>query len=278
MSGLGLPFLSSAYPWALASGVAFGAAVSRATTRTAGKKDPDRARERKWVLVCLYLSAAVLAALAGVFVPGRPPAADIRLLWLFLAAAALSAAAFRFKKTAGSLILLLGIALALASGLFLQGVRAFTGETEIAVVRVLSADGNRMKLEVTASDPTVAAPAVLDLEGGYFAPVVKVVLFDDLLVFLGVKTWYRFAGMTSFRLVSDPKAAAGFQQGDSSWWIPRPPGVSETLYAWFERNEDRIPGVKTVQVGMDLKKARERASYSIRVQNDGGVEIIPLSD
>jgi len=277
MSGIGLPFLASAYPWALASGIGFGAAVSRATRRTARQKDPEKAATRKWVLVCFYLSASVLLALAGVFLPSSPAVMDIRLLWVFLASAVLSAASFRFRKTAGSLILLSLIVIVLSFALFLQSLRAFSGETEIAVVRVLSVDDSRMKLEVSPSDPSVAAPTVLDLEGRYFAPVVKVVIFDDLFVFLGVKTWYRFMGMTSFRVPADSKTTE-LKQGQGGWWIRRPADLAETMYAWFESNDGRIPGVKTVQIGMDLKKARERGSYSIRVQNDGGVEIVSLSD
>ncbi len=58
--------------------------------------------------------------------------------------------------------------------------------------------------------------------------------------------------------------------------------MSETVYRAFEKWEGRIPGVKAVQVEMDLKRvestagARSLDTYSVRVQNDGGVEVVRL--
>jgi len=52
--------------------------------------------------------------------------------------------------------------------------------------------------------------------------------------------------------------------------------VSQRLWELFERNEGRIPGVRSVQVEMDLKKARELATFSLRLQNDGGLQIVEL--
>jgi hypothetical protein len=133
-----------------------------------------------------------------------------------------------------------------------------------------------MRLELA---PRGALPVLLTMDGVYFAPIVKVVIFDDVLVFLGAKTWYRFEGMNSFD--------EGFTQVKTAYRFPRPFGVSERLWAFFEMNERRVPGVKTVQVGMDAKRPaaprlddvqpKEFATYSIRVQNDGGVEIINAS-
>jgi hypothetical protein len=128
--------------------------------------------------------------------------------------------------------------------------------------------------------PKEGQPVLLSMEGQYFAPIVKVVIFDDLLVFLGAKTWYRFEGMTSFKLVKEGDSYR-FRQGSTDFYFPRPAGISETLWSLFEKNEDRIPGVKTVQVEMDLKRAdaqaREFATYAIVVRNNGGVEIVPRS-
>jgi len=53
--------------------------------------------------------------------------------------------------------------------------------------------------------------------------------------------------------------------------------MSEKLWAFFEANETRIPGVKTVQIELVMKKAQEFATYKIMVQNDGGVQIVPGS-
>jgi hypothetical protein len=95
---------------------------------------------------------------------------------------------------------------------------------------------------------------------------VKVVIFDDLLVFMGARTWYRLEGMTSFD--------ENQRQQDVGFRFARPIGISERLWQLFEEYETKIPGVKTVQTDMASKKAAEFANYGIMVQNDGGVEIV----
>ena len=95
---------------------------------------------------------------------------------------------------------------------------------------------------------------------------MRVVIFDDLLVFLGARTWYRFEGMTSFD--------DNLRQQDTDFRFARPDGISEGLWKLFEKYEKQIPGVKTAQTELIVKRAREFASYGIMVQNDGGVEVV----
>jgi hypothetical protein len=269
----GIPFLTSPFPWVSLAAVAVGAAVSRATMFNRRGKDPERWRARKWVLVCLFISLAILLGLAALFIPGAQKILDIRLAYLAAGVCGVAFLAMRFKKALGIPILVLIILLFGAAGLFLQSVRAFTGETEIAKVRILSASSPLMKLELS---PAIGETQIFEMEGEYFAPIVKVIIFDDFWVFLGAKTWYRFEGMTSFREVNEGGRTV-FRQGSTDHYLTQPMGISENLYSYFEKFEREIPGVKTVQVNMDLKRAKELGSYSIRVQNDGGVEIIPLS-
>ncbi len=264
------PLIASAFagplPWVVLGGLCFGAALSRATRGTRRARDPERAHTRKWVLTCLYLSLAVLFGLLAVFVPGPARIVDPRWAWAAAVSAAVAFAALRFKKAAGIPVIVLAAALVAAVALFLQSVRAFTGETEIASVRVISADPSSMRLELV---PRGEPPVLLSMKGTYFAPIVRVVIFDDLLVFLGARTWYRFEGITSFD--------DALRQQDTDYRFPRPAGISETLWKWFERYESKIPGVKTAQVEFTGKRAREFATYGIRVQNDGGVEVVPRS-
>ena len=70
-----------------------------------------------------------------------------------------------------------------------------------------------MRLELV---PRGREPVLLTMKGTYFAPIVKVVIFDDLLVFLGARTWYRFEGMTSFD--------ENLRQQDTDFRFPRPAG------------------------------------------------------
>ena len=82
-------------------------------------------------------------------------------------------------------------------------------------------------------------------------------------------TWYRFEGMTSFD--------QNLRQQDTDFRFARPSGISERLWKLFEEYETRIPGVKTAQIELIVKKAKEFATYGIMVQNDGGVEIVQKS-
>ena len=257
---------SSPLPWALLAGLFVGAAAARAVTRTRHRKDPDRARVRKWIGACLLFSIAIVVALLGVFIPGPTKVVDIRLAWAAGIAAVVAFGALRFRKAIGIPVLVLFVASAVLLGLFLQSIRAFTGETEIATVRVISVPSSSMRLEVW---PRGGEPVLLTMDGVYFAPIVKVVIFDDLLVFLGARTWYRFEGVTSFD--------ANLRQGTRHFRFSNPAGISEQLWALFEQNETRIPGVKTVQIEMPSKRAMEFATYGIMVQNDGGVEVVPKS-
>jgi hypothetical protein len=258
------PILQSPLPLTVLAGLFVGAAAARLTRRVSHRDDPDRARTRKWVAACVLASIAIVLGLLAVFIPGPEKIADVRLAWAAGIAAVVSFFALRFRRSLGIPVLVLLIAAGASLGLFLRSIHAFTGETEIATVRVISVAGSSMRLELA---PLGGVPVLLTMGGAYFAPIVKVVIFDDLLVFLGARTWYRFIGVTSFD--------ENLRQGSSDYRFPQPPGVSETLWAFFERNETRIPGIKTAQVEMTMKRAREFATYGIRVQNDGGVEIVP---
>jgi hypothetical protein len=257
---------SSPLPWAIVAGLFAGGAVARAAMPTRHRRDPERARARKWVFACVLFSIAIILAVLGVFIPGPSKIVDIRLAWAAGIAAVAAFGALRFKKSLGIPVMVLLIAAVILFGLFIQSIHAFTGETEIASVRVIGVQSASLRLELVPRD---REPILLTMAGAYFAPIVRVVIFDDLLVFLGAKTWYRFEGMTSFD--------ENLRQGNTDYRFPNAPGISEQLWMLFEKNESRIPGVKTAQTEMVMKKGLEFTTYGIRVQNDGGVQIVPKS-
>jgi hypothetical protein len=265
----------SPYPWLAVSALFLGAALQRATRRVRPRylgDDLARARSSKWLFSSLYLSLAVVAALGAVFVPRPFRLAQPRFLYFYAACTALFFLALRFRKSVGAATLLLLLALAFTAALFLRSLTGFTGETEIGRVRVLAARDGQMNLEIM---PARGEPVIRPMTGSYFAPVVKVVIFDDLFVFLGAKSWYRFEGFTSFALQKGDTGKS-FRQQDTDYYFPQAEGVSQRLWELYERNEKRLPGVRSVQVEMDLKKARELAAYSLRLQNDGGLQIVEL--
>jgi hypothetical protein len=269
-----LAFATDPFPWILLASVFLGAAVSRATRRTSNRRDPDRARTWKWILVCMWLSLAVVLAAGGVLVPGVERILDVRLAFVAAAGFALTFVATRFRKALGIPVLVLLVAAIAAVALFFQSLRAFTGETEIARVNVLSADGAGMRLEVV---PKGRPSALVDLKGTYFAPVVKVVIFNDAWVFLGARTWYRFVGIASYDVREEMP-----QQAGEPWRLPQPTGISATLWSAFESFQGKIPGVRATQIDVVLKRAdaapgKPSRSFSVRVQNDGGVEVVAAS-
>jgi hypothetical protein len=222
------------------------------------------------VAVCVLATLAVALGLAALFIPGPQKITNPALLYLGAGTFVLSFAALRFRKSLGIPLLVLAVLLVVAVGLFLQSLHAFTGETEIARVRVMSADGSQMKLELL---PQGGEAQVVTLRGDHFAPVVKVVIFSDFYVFLGAKTWYRFEGM-----YSNLEHGEDLARPEPKYRLTRPTGISEALWQLFEKGDNRIPGVKSAQTEITLKRASELAAYSIRVQNDGGVEVIPVTD
>lgn len=273
--------LTDPLPWVFLAGVFLGAAASRATRRTAHRPDPHRASTVKWALFCVWLSLAVLSAVAAVLLPGSHKLlarasggawrfAEPLLPWVALAGFVLALLASRFRRAVGIPIAVLAIVAVAALGLFFQSVRAFTGETEIATVKALAVDGGKMRLEVQLEG---RPSEVVELEGDQFATEAKVVIFDDLWVFLGAKSWYRFVGLQSFA-TRDGRAV----QMPTMWTPDRAPGITETLWSWFEENDDRIPGVKTVQTELTLKRARALGTWAVMIQNDGGVEIVSRSE
>lgn len=264
-----LPLLTDALPWVAMVAVFLGLAASRATRRTATHPDPERARNRKWVLVCIWLSVAILLLVGEVLAAGIDRLRDIRLAYVASAVFALAFLGSRFLKSVGVPALVIALAAILALGLFLQSIRAFTGETEIARVSVVSARAGSMELELL---PASQQTQLVELRGEYFAPVVKVVIFGDLWVFLGARTWYRFVGIAPFIMKGELPETSG-----PAYQLPRPLGISEALWSAFEANESWMPGVKTVQTELVLKRAQALRSWSVRIQNDGGVEVVPVS-
>jgi len=265
----------SAYPWLLISALFAGAGLDRATRGLRGLRARadaqalERMRVRKWVFFSLNFSLALLFTLCALFIPGpagfgRPPQ-----LLFYLVATGLFFLAFRFRKSFGVIFFLLLLALAATLFLFVQSLNAFTGETEIARVRVLSVEEDvperAMTLELTSAE---AEPRVLRLQGVYFAPLVRVIIFEDYLVFLGRRSWYRFEGLTSFD--------EDFRQQDIELLFHHSFGISRALWDFYQRHESEIPAVKSVQVEMDLKRVREFTSYSLMLQNDGGLQILAL--
>ena len=256
--------------WVTLSAIFFGASLSRATRRIPKSLVRDRASNVKWTFVTIYLSVAIVFAICAVFIPGPEKILDIRIVYLFSVVSAVFFLALRFRKSIGAPLLILSFLAVLSLIWFLQAFSSFTGEREIATVRVLDTGGGAMKLEVSRHERDTV---IVNLKGDYFAPVVKEVIFDDWYVFLGAKTWYRLEGITAFSFVKEDGRSV-LKQTDAGYYFPFPTGMSEKLYGYYEKYERYIPGVKTVQIDISAKRARKMATYGLMLQNDGGVQIV----
>jgi hypothetical protein len=265
------PFITTPVFWLFLSSLFSGAAIGRTTIPLKKYKNLDAARNRKWVMICIYLSLAIIMAICAIYIPGPQKIKNINFLLFYCGTTIIFFFAFRFKRAFGLPFFIVFLALLVVILLFIQSITAFTGEVEISRLHILAIKNEVMQIEVI---PAGKESLFLEMGGTYFAPVVKVIIFDDVLVFLGSKTWYRFIGMSSYR---KEKGKETLIQTDI-YEFKQPEGISKGLYAFFEAYEEYIPGLKSVQINVDEKKAKESGMYSIRVQNDGGVEIILMNE
>ncbi len=265
-------FLSSPYTWLLLAGILTGAALNKLLRGVKKTGDPVRAGERKRAFVLLFLVLSFIALVCAVIVPGvdKTAANPLGLLVFYLAVSFIVFLVLRFKRLFGVPFAVLFVLLIAAVLLFLQAIVAFTGETEIARVKVDAIQNNIIKYELT---PAVGEPEVVVTEGVNFAPQVELVIFDDFFVFLGAKTWYRFQAMLSY----NPAASSSTQVTFNRHPLKRSQGLSEDIFAFVMQNRDMIPGIKTIQGQITYPlRVRVGGAYVITVQNDGGVEIREL--
>ena len=227
-------------------------------------EDVEKIKNRKWIIVSVFFSFTILSAMCALFIPGSKGLLDINVLFIYIFFIAIFFLGFRFKKAAGIPLLFLFIFCFLIIVLFFQTLTSFTGETEIAKLHVLKVKENEINMELVLPDNRYK---MLKIKGEYFAPVVKVIIFEDFLVFFGAKTWYRFTGIMTFPKENESEILMPME----SFNLEKEYGISRNIYQFIEEYEEFIPGIKSVQREVVQKKAKKLTSYSIRVQNDGGV-------
>jgi len=259
--------LSSPYPWFFVASLFLGGFLSCLTRRPSQSRNPERAKERKRFWTALSLCLFLLLLLGGIFIPGPEKAADIYLYIFLLSGSAVFFLAFRFRKAFGlplfGLICLLGGVWLL----FLQTITAFTGETEIARLKITSCKDNLIKFDFIDQQGVVTS---LEMPGCYLGVEVKELIFHDLFVFLGAKTAYRLVGIKSAGKVSGSELTQelrGFE-------LPRPQGIAEGIYQFITNHLEYFPFIKTAQIQITYIQALSGATYSVRIQHDSGVEIM----
>jgi hypothetical protein len=263
------PFLLSPYPWLVVAAFFTGEALNRLLRSAKRAKDPQRAKAHKKSLAILFFILAFMAMLGALFVPGLDKFVNnpLGLLTFYLIISLVFFLALRFKRLFGLPFAIIFVMLIAAIFLFLQAVTAFTGETEIARVKVESIKDDIIRYDFM---PVGEEPEVVVAKGVNFAPEVKLIIFDDFLVFFGAKTWYRFDALLHY----DPSKSTATQTVFNRYPLKRVQGISEALYNFVIQNQDVIPGIKTVQGQITYAvPIAAGQTYVITVQNDGGVEV-----
>lgn len=265
------PFIASPYPWIFLASIFTGYSISRLTRSVKKARNPEKAKNRKWVLIYLSLSIAFILGICAVFIPGPEKILDAGLFTFFLVASVIFFLAFRFKKILGIPFLFIFALFIIAVILFIQALVAFTGETEIAKVKVIYIKEEHIKYELI---PSQGESMLIEMAGVNFAPEVRLIIFDDFLVFFGAKSWYRFQAMLH------PVPAKSSESGTylSRYPLKTAQGLPELIYNFVVYNEVLFPGIKAKQLQITYPEpVRELTTYSIRVQNDGGVQIVKIN-
>lgn len=182
--------VSSPFFWCSVGSIFLGAAVSRISRSALGSE--------RWTFVYLYLTVAVAAGAAGVFVPGPQDFLDIRLAYFSAACVVLGFACFRFAVSVGvPLLLLSAVALAIL-GISLRGWLPLQSQSQaIGSVRVFDASASKIDLEVRTSVASGAGNVTGTLPSGTLAPVVDVLRFDRYFFFVADPVIYRLDGVST---------------------------------------------------------------------------------
>lgn len=256
--------------WIFFCGLFFGASLNKLTQDPSKRSNSKKAKKEKWILFFIYLSLSVLLFLFGLIFPGFKKVFTFKILYFFIIITMISFLFYKFKRSFGIPLMISSILFVITLLLFVRSLISFTGEMNISDVKVVTFEDRVLEMEVKRKNKDVEK---VKLWGDAFAPIVQIIVFDDIYVFMGSKTKYRFLGFTSF-LIEKENGKIRYKQSDTDHYFDDPQGISGTVYEWFERNESLIPGIKTTQVEIDLKRPKNNSTYSILLQNDGGIQII----
>lgn len=265
---LGLhPILSNPLIWILLTGILCGLMLYKLKKIFFNGKNQVVNKKKKIINFIIILDLLIFFIILAILFVELNKLFQLHNLIIFIIIVIISFLSFEFKKTIGILSTTLIILLIILFILFLQSIFIFFERTEIAKIKILSFDNNIMKIEL--NEPQTKTNYIFEMEGEYFAPIVKLIIFNDLLVFFGSKTAYKLIGFTSFVLSNN---SLPIQK--TLYKIERPNGLPEYIYKFVENNEKFIPGIKSAQIDISLKKVFSKENYRIFINNKGGIEII----
>lgn len=269
-------------PWITGAAILTGAAVAAVTRRVAGRDDPEGARARSWIVFAICMSGAVAAWLLGVFVPGPTRIAHVKYLFFYLACSAVFAMGFRFPRTAGLFLVIVGIIASTAGYLFSTALLPSSAGLELGRAASYSRRNGSLDVEFRAPG---RPPLYAAVSGDRLVPVVRSIVFDDLWPGLGWRSWYRLEGVTGCSVSGEGGTTAVVWDTDPALY-DRPPGVPELFYAFFEVRSAAVPGVRvdrseaTVEAAVrkdsatELGRVTELREYVVRLLGGAGFEVV----
>jgi hypothetical protein len=261
-------FITSYFFWAIPAGLFAGFAMSR-LLRFPARSDID-ARHWKWITFSLYLSAGVLFALCGAFIPSTvcstpqrlrvsPEFLDHRILTTAGAAALAGLLGLRFKRVAGLPLLLLISVGTGAIPVIRHPWRQFEEGAPVAEVRLLSISNGNRSIEFNPRDGDTY---FVELPGNGIEVEITVLQASDYYFFVDKPMMYRLKSIA-------------------------PPGGSEQVYnvvdeggdagkrfqAWLQSNMQRLPGwdVRSIHVTANVLLPLFR--YAVDLGGKDGPEI-----
>ena len=228
----------------------------------------EQARTSRIIFFSLYQSAAIMFALAGVFVPGPERILDMRLLYLFGIGSAAWFLAFRFKRSVGIIVVVVVVGYLFVILLTIGVLAPMNEDSELATVRVLSSRESKLRLEINRPE---RSPEIAVLDGDHFAPIVTLVVFDQLYPFFGAWKWYRLEGFVTQQLLRNNLIE---HEKQTVYRFSDPVAMPIEVWRAFRDASLVGIGITTFEAGIDFVRAREMRSFVILLDRSGAVHVI----
>ncbi len=200
--------------WALLCGLALGVAGAAATRRRRSFRRSDPTASRKWAIVWLALSVAVVAAAAGMIVPDVPAYAHPVALTVAAVGLCAGAVALRFPRSAGVPVLLLIGSFAVFGALLVRDFEPVRTRVSPARFTVLALREPGLTLEVSrgAAD-AMGQPAVVSVPGQVLTAELDLLDVPDWLFLLGAGRFVRYLGPAGDGPIDAPVVQAAVDYG-----------------------------------------------------------------
>lgn len=261
-------FATSYFFWAALSGLCTGFALSR-LLRFPARTD-QRARNWKWIMFSLYLSAGVVLAFCAAFVPSslcftprriRVDAAflDIRILYFAAVAALIGLLGMRFKRSAGLPLLFIIVTFTAAIPALKHPWYRLYQDTPVAEFRVLSVVDGKRSIELT---PYTGDTYFFELPQDGITVELAVLRASDYYFFVDRPVMYRLKSVSPFD-DGDEVAPSALGAGDAGGGFQN----------WLQSLALRFPAWEVESLAISAEKLLPFFKYAVYIDGDGDAAI-----